>query len=819
MTFDRSRLTHVVDGPGLNRLCTELRKLGPTVAVDLETTQLSPFGPDARVVCASVTWIPVGSTVIQTAAIGLSHPDSGLNRQWRSALAYLADTLRHTPLIAHNASFDLTWIKVHTGVNLYGQLLCDTALTSHILDENFSAGLKPRAIRDLGAEPWLDFSWKDLEADERANPDGRKLAEREEYYRMTEYCAEDTYWTYRLYQLHDKQLDLWGTDYDLQSEAQHDPDARNAVRLGEYYNLVGTRTVCALSAIEENGFALDRDWCISRLTENAVVVANADEWLSKRTLDAQEQIDMGAVRITEQLDEALSYLSTAERSWSAGSKWFLCWAQLMCAVGELRVAARTPKGRPQWSKEVLDRQAHEGAEVAGKLREMRVAMTESAYIQSWLNEAQADGRIRASYNYATTPRETSDAPVTGRLSCSKPNLQQVARSARRAFCASPGHVLVSADYSQVELRVAAFLARCPDLLATYQEGRDVHLVSGATAAQDEAVRTAQLLCLWAGVSPDRAGSEILQPVLRSQGSRVTREETHRLLRESGAFGTDQEFWRWFWWLSAGSEQPELSNGRYVFSGGVELPPGAAAQMRRMWGSRLEGDWPCASSSPHQRGPLGQSTLEFADAVRLLSQANAPLLTEVSGVDWTDLRQKGKAISFGFLFGMGAEKFVSYAETQYKVKFEISEAEALRVAFFQAWSGLSPWHQQQRKLVRQQGYVVSPLGRIRHLPDAWSDDQYLQGRAQRQAINSPVQSFANDLMMLAVWEIDQTDWIKPVAVVHDAVICEVPEDRAEEAAAIVRDAMEHRVLDDIAALGVKFDCPLVADISIGKNWAK
>jgi len=676
VTFEKARLIHVVDGPDLKRLCVELRKLGPTVAVDLETTQLSPFGPDARVVCASVTWIPVGSTVIQTAAIGLSHPDSGLNRQWRSALAYLADTLRHTPLIAHNASFDLTWIKVHTGVNLYGQLLCDTALTSHILDENFSAGLKPRAVRDLGAKPWLDFSWKDLEADERANPDGRKLAEREEYYRMTEYCAEDTYWTYRLYQLHDKQLDLWGTDYGLQDEAQHDPDARNSVRLGEYYSLIGKRTVCALSAIEENGFALDRDWCLTRLKDNASVIQLAEEWLQKRTLDAQEQIEMGAVRMTEELETARAYLDSAECSWSAGSKWFLCWAQLMCAVGELRVAARTPKGRPQWSKEVLDRQAHEGAEVAGKLREMRVAMTESAYIQSWLNEAQADGRIRASYNYATTPRETSDAPVTGRLSCSKPNLQQVARSARKAFCAAPGHVLVSADYSQVELRVAAFLARCEPMLEAYRQGADLHTVMAAIAAQCDV-------------------------------SEVTSE----------------------------------------------------------------------------------------------------------------MRQKAKAANFGFLFGMGAEKFVTYAQTSYQVEFTIEEAEQIRQTFFSTWEGMSAWHQQQRKLVRQQGYVVSPLGRIRHLPDAWSEDQYLQGRAQRQAINSPVQSFANDLMMLAVWEIDQTEWIKPVAVVHDAVICEVPEDRAEEAAAIVRDAMERRVLEDIATLGVKFDCPLVADISIGKNWAK
>lgn len=673
--FNRESLVHVVDGPGLKRLCAELRS-GPAVALDLETTQLSPFGPDARVVCAAVTWECSHSGKLTTAVIGLSHPDSGLHRQWRKALRQLALQLRTNPLIAHNASFDLTWIKVHTGVNLYSQLMCDTALTSHILDENFSAGLKPRAVRDLGAKPWLDFSWKDLEADERANPDGRKLAEREEYYRMTEYCAEDTYWTYRLYERHSAELDLWGTDYALQDEAQHDPDARNAVRLGEYYNLVGQRTVCALAAIEENGFALDSAWCTQRLEANQQLIVASQDWLTKRTLDAQEQIEMGAVRRTEELEIALAYISSAECSWSAGSKWFLCWAQLMCAVGELHVASRTPKGRPQWSKEVLDKQAREGSDVALKLREMRVAMTESAYIQSWLNEAQADGRIRASYNYATSPRETSDAPVTGRLSCSKPNLQQVARSAKAAFCAAPGNVLLAADYSQVEVRVGAFQARCEPLIEAYRQGLDVHTLMASSTS------------------------------------------------------------------------------------GI---------------------------------PYDQITPE--------------------------LRQGGKAGVFGFEFGMSAEGFVLYAERTYGVAFELAEAERVRQVFFETWDGMSQWHAKMRKLARQQGYVVSPLGRIRHLPDAFSQDQYLQGRAMRQAINSPVQGMASDIMMLAIWRIDQTDWIKPVAVVHDCVIVEVPAERAEEASAIVREAMEQGVLEDMALLGCKFDVPLVADISISASWGK
>lgn len=671
MSFDKARIRHIVDGSGLKRLCDDLRP-GYAVALDLETTQISPFGPDARVVCAALTWDDL-SGQLQTAVVGLSHPDSGFCRQWQKALTHVAYTLRTNPIIAHNASFDLTWIKVHTGVNLYSQLMCDTALSSHVLDENFSAGLKQRAVRDLGAEPWLDFSWKDLERDEKLNPDGRKLAERETYYRMTEYCGEDTYWTYRLYQLHEKQMDLWGTDYDLQDEAQHDPDARAAVRLGEYYRLVGLRTVTALAAVEEAGFALDRDWCTSRLTENAVIVSEADEWLRKRTLDALEQVQMGAVRVSEQLSTEVEYVSTVVPSWAPGSKWFLCWAQLMCAVGGLRVAARTPKGRPQWSKEVLDKQARAGSEVAAKLREMRVRMTESAYIQSWLDEAQADGRIRASYNYATNYHETANSPITGRLSCSKPNLQQVARSAKNAFCAAPCNVLVSADYSQVEVRVGAFQARCIPLIEAYHKGLDVHTMMASST--------------------------------------------------SGL-------------------------------------------------------------------PYDQITPE--------------------------LRQGGKAGVFGFEYGMSAEGFVNYAEKIYGVEYTLAEAEKVRKVFFETWDGMAAWHTKMRQLVRQQGYVVSPLGRIRHLPDAWSSDEYLRSRAGRQAINSPVQGMASDIMMLATWRIQQAG-IRVVAIVHDAVICDVPEEDVDRAVTVVREAMEQGVLEDMAQLGVKFDVPLVSDIKVGRSW--
>lgn len=668
MSFDRSQIRHVSDVPGLRNLCSLLES--QLVAYDLETTQISPFGPDARVVCAALTFSG------QTWVVGLSHPDSGLHRRWRWALTRLSEALLTCQLVAHNASFDLTWTKVHTGVDLYGALFCDTALSAHVLDENFSAGLKQRAMRDLGAPAWLDFSWKDLEKDERLHPDGRKLAERVDYYQMTEYCGEDTYWTYRLFEKHDAELGLTPAARAALEDAAalDEPGAREALRLGEYYKLVGLRTVQALAAVEEQGFALDHDWCTDRLAYNQELVAEADDYLQRCLLDVLEAVELGAVKMTDQVEAALTAVA-GEPNWSPGSKWFQSWAVLMCAQGWLRVASRTPTGRPQWSKEVLDKQAREGSEIASQLREMRVAMTESAYIQSWLDNAQADGRIRASYNYATTFHGDSNSPVTGRLSCSKPNLQQVARSAKNAFCAAPGHVLVSADYSQVEVRVGAFQARCEPLIAAYRKGLDVHTLMASST--------------------------------------------------SGL-------------------------------------------------------------------PYDQITPE--------------------------LRQGGKAGVFGFEFGMSAEGFVNYAERTYGVAYELDEAERVRDVFFQTWEGMSEWHSRMRKLVRRDGYVVSPLGRIRHLPDIWSGDSYLAGQAGRQAINSPVQGMASDIVMLAAYRIVRdADYMKPVAIVHDCIVTEVPETHIQYAKDAIRYHMEQGVLRDMAELGVIFDVPLCADITVGKSW--
>jgi DNA polymerase-1 len=82
------------------------------------------------------------------------------------------------------------------------------------------------------------------------------------------------------------------------------------------------------------------------------------------------------------------------------------------------------------------------------------------------------GRVHTSYQQAVA--------VTGRLSSNEPNLQNIpirtaeGRRIREAFIAPPGHVLMSADYSQIELRIMAHISEDPGLLRAFAEGRDVH---------------------------------------------------------------------------------------------------------------------------------------------------------------------------------------------------------------------------------------------------------------------------------------------------------------------------------------------------------
>src|SRR5690625_3903911 len=114
----------------------------------------------------------------------------------------------------------------------------------------------------------------------------------------------------------------------------------------------------------------------------------------------------------------------------------------------------------------------------------------------------------------------------------------------------------------------------------------------------------------------------------------------------------------------------------------------------------------------------------------------------------DERQAGKAANFGLLFGMGPGGFRNYAEEAYDVILSGEEANTAYEAFFTTWEGLAEWHLRMIARAKRYGYVTSPIGRVRRLPDIHSPIQKLASGSERLAINAPVQGFASDLMQMA-----------------------------------------------------------------------
>jgi DNA polymerase I-like protein with 3'-5' exonuclease and polymerase domains len=148
-----------------------------------------------------------------------------------------------------------------------------------------------------------------------------------------------------------------------------------------------------------------------------------------------------------------------------------------------------------------------------------------------------------------------------------------------------------------------------------------------------------------------------------------------------------------------------------------------------------------------------------------------------------IRQKGKAGNFGLLYGMRPKGFQAYARTSYGVEMSLQEATEFRDKFlYEQWTGLPAYHDNMEKFVKQNSYVVSPLGRIRHLPHVKSMNEMQSMKAVLQAINSPVQSTLSDMMLLALTLLEQEfpqDELQVVGTIHDAAVGYVREDKAVE----------------------------------------
>jgi len=284
------------------------------------------------------------------------------------------------------------------------------------------------------------------------------------------------------------------------------------------------------------------------------------------------------------------------------------------------------------------------------------------------------GRIHTSFNQTVT--------TTGRLSSSNPNLQNIpvrtemGKEIRQAFVARPGFVLLSADYSQIELRVVASLAKDSKMLAAFKKGADIHTLTAAEI-NDVAVKD---------VTPE-------------------------------------------------------------------------------------------------------------------------------------MRRAAKATNFGVIYGIGARGLAQNAGISQEKAAEFIER------YFELYSDVKDFMEETLRLVYENGYVETMMGRRRYLPEINSRVPMVKRAAERAAINMPVQGTAADIIKLAMLKVAElcrkydsgaakgaSDGApaRLLLQVHDELVLEVKKNKLDEIAPLVRRAMEG---------AYKLEAPLKADLKVGKNWGE
>lgn len=183
----------------------------------------------------------------------------------------------------------------------------------------------------------------------------------------------------------------------------------------------------------------------------------------------------------------------------------------------------------------------------------------------------------------------------------------------------------------------------------------------------------------------------------------------------------------------------------------------------------------------------------------------------------ELRQKAKAVNFGFLYGMGWRKFIGYAKTQYGVEFTEKEAQRIRTGFFQKYKSLDAWHKVMRSYAEQHKMVRSFSGRIRHLPMIDSPEEYIQQEAGRQAINSPVQEFGSSLGVMSLGRMNEEidpEALQVVGFIHDAIVAYAKYEYVDWGMKTLKTYMQSNPI--LEWFNVELRVPIIADVGFGLN---
>ena len=175
----------------------------------------------------------------------------------------------------------------------------------------------------------------------------------------------------------------------------------------------------------------------------------------------------------------------------------------------------------------------------------------------------------------------------------------------------------------------------------------------------------------------------------------------------------------------------------------------------------------------------------------------------------ELRRRAKAVNYGLAYGMNAWGLAT------RLDITADEAQEIIDGYFEGFPKIKEYLRAQVDRARLDGFTETLLGRRRYIPELTSGNRRLQALGERQALNAPIQGSASDVFKVAMIDVaralrDRRELeCHMLLTVHDELVYEVPEDRADEAADVVRDRMEN---------AVELEVPLRADIGWGADWS-
>jgi len=172
------------------------------------------------------------------------------------------------------------------------------------------------------------------------------------------------------------------------------------------------------------------------------------------------------------------------------------------------------------------------------------------------------------------------------------------------------------------------------------------------------------------------------------------------------------------------------------------------------------------------------------------------------------RQLAKAMNYGLIYGISAKGLMEYAKFGYGVDLNLEEAKDLIKRFFKAFPKFYEWHQNLRETLKEKGVVEGEtlLGR-KYKAETFQD-----------AANYPIQGTGADMLKLAVdifgyqCEVQNYD-AKLVNLVHDEIVCEVPEGQAQDVGELLKESME------FAGNLILQKVPVEAEVAISQHWEK